>query len=93
MLPGLWDQLRRGRPLNTLTDDLDAVIKTEATSAGFTYVDPNSTFDGHDVCARTPYVNGFGPVLSGDTRDAYHPNAAGHSSGFEPLVREALTAP
>jgi len=79
--------------LNDLTDDLDAVIKTAAESAEFTYVDPNSTFDGHDVCARTPYVNGFGPVLSGDTRDAYHPTAAGHSSGFEPIVREALTAP
>ncbi len=78
--------------LNELTDDLDAAIETAATSAGFTYVDPNGAFAGHDVCASTPYVNGFGPVFGGDARDAYHPTAAGHSSGFEPLVRGALTA-
>ena len=70
--------------LNDLTDDLDAVIETAATSAGFTYVDPNGAFAGHDVCARTPYVNGFGPVLSGDTRDAYHPTAAGMPAASSP---------
>jgi hypothetical protein len=75
--------------LNQVSDDLDRAIETAAGDAGFGYVDPNTTFDGHDVCAGDPYVNGIGPLLA-DSRSVYHPTAAGHAKGFEPLVYEAL---
>jgi lysophospholipase L1-like esterase len=77
--------------LNGVSDDLNAVIGDRADSAGFRYVDPSEAFAGHDVCASTPYLNGFLPVVTGDTRDAYHPTTAGHANGFEPLVYDALT--
>jgi lysophospholipase L1-like esterase len=75
--------------LNGVSDNIDAVIDTSASSAGFAYVDPNSTFGGHDVCAADPYVNGIGPLLT-DYRSVYHPTVDGHAKGFEPLVLAAL---
>ncbi len=79
--------------LNGVSDEINGVIAQAASAAGFSFVDPDRTFAGHDVCAPTPYLNGFGPVLSGDSRNAYHPTTAGYAQGFEPLVYDALTAP
>lgn len=75
--------------LNEVSDNLDNAIKTAATTADVAYVDPNSTFAGHDVCASDPYVNGIGPLLT-DSRSVYHPTVDGHAQGFEPLVYAAL---
>lgn len=77
--------------LNGVSDNIDSVISAAASDAGFTYVDPIPAFTHHDVCASTPYLNGFVPVLSGDTADAYHPTKAGYAKGFEPLVYNAFT--
>jgi lysophospholipase L1-like esterase len=73
--------------LNGVADNLDNVIKARAQAAGFTYADPNPGFSGHDVCASTPYVNGFKLFASGDS---YHPTRAGYASGYTPLVRSII---
>ncbi len=75
--------------LNQVSDNLDSVIEAAASTAEFDYVDPNTTFAGHDVCASDPYVNGIGSLF-GDSRSVYHPTVDGHAAGFEPLVSAAL---
>ncbi len=75
--------------LNEVSDNLDSVIEAAASTARFDYVDPNTPFAGHDVCASDPYVNGIGSLF-GDSRSVYHPTVDGHAEGFEPLVSAAL---
>jgi len=72
---------------NSLADALDSVTRTEAAKfSGFTYQSAIAQFTNHGVCARTPWLNGLN---LGATGESYHPNAAGHSSGYEPLVLAA----
>lgn len=73
--------------LNGLVDNLDAVIQARASAAGFTYADPNSYWSGHDVCAATPYTNGY---LLLQPTDSYHPTRAGYANGYTPLVRSII---
>jgi lysophospholipase L1-like esterase len=75
--------------LNQVSDNLDSVIETAATTAKFGFVDPNTNFAGHDICAADPYVNGIGPLFT-DSRSVYHPTVDGHADGFKPLVFAAL---
>ena len=42
---------------------------------------------GHAVCDEPEWING----LSNPIRESYHPNRAGHSSGYTPLVSPLLT--
>jgi len=71
---------------NQLADALDAVIATHVANAGlgFTYKSALSTFVNHAVCSSTPWLNGLNLF---NTSESYHPNKAGHSSGYLPLVR------
>jgi lysophospholipase L1-like esterase len=73
--------------LNGLVDNLDAVIAARASAAGFTYANPNSYWAGHDVCAATPYTNGYVPLIP---TDSYHPTRAGYANGYAPLVRSII---
>jgi len=73
--------------LNGLVDNLDAVIQARAAAAGFTYADPNSYWSGHDVCAATPYTNGYVVLIP---TDSYHPSRAGYANGYTPLVRSVI---
>ncbi len=72
--------------INTATDDLDSVVAGKARAAGFTYVDPRSSFTGHAVCDDVEWVNG----LSSPTLESYHPNASGNV-GYATLFAPALT--
>jgi len=73
--------------LNATADLLDSRTATAATAAGFSFSDPVSRFVGHAVCDRPEWLNG----LSSPVSESFHPNRAGHSSGYTPLVSPVLT--
>jgi lysophospholipase L1-like esterase len=73
--------------LNGVSDNLDNTIRSRAQAAGFTYLDPNPSWAGHDVCSSTPFTNGFKLSPSGDS---YHPTRAGYASGYTPLARSIM---
>ncbi|HLX78482.1 MAG TPA: hypothetical protein VKR27_06315, partial [Acidimicrobiales bacterium] len=68
---------------NALADALDQVIAKHAAADGVTYQSAIAAFTGHAVCSLSPWLNGLNLFNSGES---YHPNRAGHSSGYLPLV-------
>ena len=73
--------------LNQTADLLNNRLATQASAAGFTYADPTTAFTGHAVCDSPEWLNG----LSNPVSESYHPNRAGHASGYTPLVSPRLT--
>jgi lysophospholipase L1-like esterase len=73
--------LAKRQSLNAGGDVLDGVIEDRATAAGFTFTDVRDTFDGHGVCATTPYING---VVSSPSSNSFHPNQSGYTYGYLP---------
>jgi hypothetical protein len=73
--------------LNTTADLLNSKTSAAASAQGFTFSSPSSRFMGHAVCDDVEWING----LSSPTSESYHPNRAGHSSGFTYLVSPLLT--
>ncbi|NUQ89011.1 MAG: SGNH/GDSL hydrolase family protein [Glycomyces artemisiae] len=71
--------------MNQGADLLSGVIQAAAEDHGFTYVDVRDEFTGHEICSRTPWLHGF-TILD----VPYHPNAAGHASGYYPALLGAL---
>jgi lysophospholipase L1-like esterase len=69
---------------NDLADSLDQVIAEHAAADGVTYQSAISAFTGHAVCSSSPWLNGLNLA---NTDESYHPNRAGQSSGYVPLVR------
>jgi hypothetical protein len=69
---------------NALADALDTLIATRAAADAVTYESAIGAFTGHAVCSSTAWLNGLN--LS-NTGESYHPNKAGHSTGYLPLVR------
>jgi lysophospholipase L1-like esterase len=69
--------------LNQTADLLRDVTRGRAQAAGFSFADSIPSFVGHAVCDDAEWING----LSNPVSESYHPNRAGHSSGFTPLVR------
>lgn len=72
---------------NLLSDEIDRVIGTRATAAGFAYKSAIAPFVGHAVCAGSAWLNGLN-IFS--TVESFHPNRVGHSSGYLPLVRQVV---
>jgi lysophospholipase L1-like esterase len=68
---------------NQLSDALDAVISHQASLYGVTYKSAIGAFTGHAVCSSTPWLNGLNLL---NTTESYHPNKAGHSSGYLALL-------
>jgi len=68
---------------NALADQLDKLILTYATKYGFTYKSAIVPWTGHAVCSSSPWLNGLNLFNTGES---YHPNKAGHSAGYLPLV-------
>ena len=68
---------------NALSDALDQVIAAHAAADGVTYKSAITPFTGHAVCSSSAWLNGLNIFNSGES---YHPNKAGHSSGYLPLV-------
>ncbi len=74
--------------LNDATNELDALIQSQATAAGFTFADPRPAFAGHAVCDRPEYLNGASyPIIN-----SYHPNSSGHAA-YAAVVQPALAIP
>jgi lysophospholipase L1-like esterase len=73
--------------LNALTNNLDNVIRSRSQAYGFTYLDPNSRWTGHDVCSSSAYTNGLVVIPA---TDSYHPTRAGYLNGYTPLVRSII---
>lgn len=73
--------------LNASADLLNSKLAAAARAAGFAYSSPVAAFVGHAVCDRPEWLNG----LSYPVSESYHPNRAGHSAGYTPLVSTALT--
>lgn len=73
-----------------LNDALKGAV-ADTGDAGTRWVDVRAAFAGHDICASSSqrWINGlvlFNPA------ESYHPNRAGHSAGYLPALRNALTA-
>jgi len=71
--------------LNSATDELDNLIRSTSTNAGFDYVDPRGPFIGHAVCDDPEWING----LSFSLIESFHPNRAGnvaYANVFQPAL-------
>ncbi|MHB1467987.1 MAG: SGNH/GDSL hydrolase family protein [Solirubrobacteraceae bacterium] len=64
---------------------LDNVIKGRAEAAKFTFVNPTSEFESHEVCSSSEWLNGQSNPLS----ESYHPNVKGQEE-FTSLIEAAL---
>ena len=73
--------------LNATADLLNSKTAAQASAKGFTFANPTSRFIGHAVCDTPEWLNG----LSNPVSESYHPNRAGHSNGYTPLVSPLLT--
>jgi len=69
---------------------LSHTIRDRVTSAGgnVRFRDAARAFNGHEICARSPWLNG----LISPIGDSYHPNRSGQRHGYTPLVLRAMTA-
>ena len=85
---GTWFSSDEMTRLNATADLLRDVTRGRATAAGtnFRFRDAIPPFVGHAVCSSTEWING----LSNPIGESYHPNRAGHSSGYAPLVRSVM---
>jgi hypothetical protein len=68
---------------NALADALNALMATDAPKYGFVYESAITPWTGHAVCSSSPWLNGLNLFNTGES---YHPNKAGHSAGYLPLV-------
>jgi lysophospholipase L1-like esterase len=69
--------------LNGTADLLNSKLSSAAAAKGFTFANPTSRFIGHAVCDSPEWVNGLSSPIS----ESYHPNRAGHASGYAPLTK------
>jgi lysophospholipase L1-like esterase len=84
---GTWFSPSEESRLNDTADLLDSRTAAQASAKGFAFANPVSRFVGHAVCDSVEWING----LSYPVSESYHPNRAGHSSGYTPLVSPLLT--
>lgn len=73
--------------LNATADLLNAKLASAAAARGFSFANPTSRFVGHAVCDTPEWLNGLSSPIS----ESYHPNRAGHASGYAPLVGALLS--
>jgi lysophospholipase L1-like esterase len=76
--------------LNRTASLLRDTVRQRVKAAGrrFSFRDAIPAFGGHGICARSAWINGLlSPIV-----ESYHPNRAGHSRGYAPLVLRALRA-
>ena len=75
---------RLNRAADLLRDTIRAAVR--AAGAGFAFRDAIAPFERHEICSRSPWVNGVTSPIT----ESFHPNAAGHSRGYAPLVLRAI---
>ena len=73
--------------LNQMADLINSKTSAAAGAKGFSFANPTSRFIGHAVCDDVEWLNG----LSSPIQESYHPNVAGHASGYVPTVSTPLT--
>jgi lysophospholipase L1-like esterase len=73
------------KKMNESAELLDSVIKARAEAAKFTFVNPTSAFESHEVCSSSEWLNGQSDPLS----ESYHPNVAGQAE-FTSLIEAVL---
>ena len=83
---GTWFSPAEETRLNATADLLNSKLASAASAKGFTFANPTSRFIGHAVCDDVEWING----LSNPISESYHPNVAGHASGYYPLVNPLL---
>ena len=83
---GTWFDSDDMTMLNQTADLLNSVTSSRAAAYGFTFKNPTTAFTGHAICSSSEWLNG----LSDPVGESYHPNRAGHSSGYLPLVRQVV---
>jgi lysophospholipase L1-like esterase len=71
--------------MNESAELLDGVIKGRAEAAKFTFVNPTSAFEPHEVCSSSEWLNGQSNPLS----ESYHPNVSGYAE-FTTLIEAVL---
>ncbi len=74
------------KKLNETGDKLDAAIKAQAESHGFTFVDPRAAFKAHEVCASEEWLNG----QSNPLEESYHPNVKGYAQFRKEIEEKPL---
>jgi lysophospholipase L1-like esterase len=84
---GTWFSPAEETRLNATADLLNSRTSAQASAKGFAFANPTSRFVGHAVCDSTEWLNG----LSNPISESYHPNRAGHASGYAPVVSPLLT--
>lgn len=84
---GTWFSPSEQTRLNQTADLLNSRTSTQAAARGFAFANPTSRFVGHAVCDDVEWING----LSNPISESYHPNKAGHSSGYTTTVSPLLT--
>ena len=84
---GTWFTSAEMTRLNQTADLLNSRLSAAAAARGFTFANPTSRFVGHAVCGNPEWING----LSWPVTESYHPNRAGHASGYTPTVSPVLT--
>jgi lysophospholipase L1-like esterase len=73
------------KKMNESAEKLDSVIKGRAEAMKFSFVNPTSAFEPHEVCASEEWLNGQSDPLS----ESYHPNVKGQEE-FTKLVEAAI---
>ena len=81
---GLSDTKRAA--INSGSDALHNTISARAGAAGFGYIDVRGAFTGHEICSSSWWLNS----LSWPVEESYHPNRAGHQSGYLPALRSVI---
>ncbi|WP_181359294.1 SGNH/GDSL hydrolase family protein [Streptomyces sporangiiformans] len=69
--------------INNAADYLDSAIAKRAADHGFTFGDVRSTFTGHEICSGSSWLHSVNWLNIGES---YHPNAAGQSGGYLPVL-------
>lgn len=82
-----WFSPQEESRLNQTADQLNALLSSQASAKGFSFANPTGAFIGHAVCDSPEWLNGLSSPIS----ESYHPNRAGHASGYTPLVSPRLT--
>lgn len=72
--------------INGAADYIDAAIAKVAANHGFTFGDVRTTFGGHEICSGSSWLHSVNWL---DIGESYHPTAAGHSSGYLPVLNSA----
>lgn len=86
---GEQDMLRRvGARLNN-------TIRDAASDAGVEFVPVATTFGGHEICTREPWINGYDTSLKkwliGPDDESFHPTLKGQLNGYTVAINAALS--